>query len=64
MHGFLSFYLDKHAPLKNKRVKDKRLPDWFTPEITEMKRKRDTSKRLKQWDEYRKFGNKTRQLIR
>ena len=56
--------LDKHAPLKNKRVKDKRLSDWFTPEITEMQRKRDTSKRLKQWDDYRKFRNKTKQLIR
>ena len=52
--------VDKHAPLKNKRVKDKRLPDWFTPEITEMQRKRDTSKRLKQWDD----RSKTRKLIR
>ena len=29
-----------------------------------MQRKRDTSKRLKQWGDYRKFRNKTRQLIR
>ena len=56
--------LDMHAPFKNRRVKGKRLPDWFTSDIIEMQRKRDTSKRLKQWDNYRKFRNKTRQMIR
>ena len=39
--------LNVHAPLKTRRVKAKRLPDWFTPDITEMQRKRDTSRRLK-----------------
>ena len=56
--------LDMHAPFKNRRVKGKRLPDWFISDIIEMQRKRDTSKRLKQWDNYRKFRNKTRQMIR
>ena len=53
-----------HAPFKNRRVKGKRLPDWFSPDIIEIQRKRDTSKRLKQWDNYRKFRNKTRLMIR
>ena len=39
--------LNVHAPLKPRRVKAKRLPDWFTPDITEMQRKRDISRRLK-----------------
>ena len=39
--------LNVHAPLKTRRVKAKRLTDWFTPDITEMQRKRDTSRRLK-----------------
>ena len=39
--------LNVHAPLKTRRVKAKRLPDWFTPDITEMQRKRDISRRLK-----------------
>ena len=56
--------LNEHAPLKNKRVKHKRLPEWFTPDIKEMQHKRDLSKRLKHWEDYRKFRNKTRQLIR
>ena len=57
-------HLDIHAPIKTKRVKTKRLPYWFTPEIAEIQKRRDTSKRLKRWDDYRKFRNKTRQLIK
>ena len=29
-------HLNNHATVKTKRVKIKRLPDWFTPEITQM----------------------------
>ena len=57
-------HLNIHAPIKTKRVKTKRLPYWFTPEIAEIQKRRDTSKRLKRWDDYRKFRNKTRQLIK
>lgn len=56
--------LNKYAPVKTKRVKTNRLPDWFTPEITQMQRLRDNCKRLKQWADYKKYRNKTRQLIR
>ena len=48
-------HLNIHAPIKTKRVKTKRLPYWFTPEIAEIQKRRDTSKRLKRWDDYRKF---------
>ncbi|MCG8048030.1 MAG: reverse transcriptase domain-containing protein, partial [Candidatus Thiodiazotropha endolucinida] len=57
-------HLNILAPIKTKRVKSKRLPDWNTPEITLMQKQRDISKRLKQWEDYRKYRNKTRQLIR
>ena len=57
-------HLDKHAPIKTKRVKTKRLPDWFNQDIVKMQKLRDTCKRLKQWTEYKKYRNKTRQLIR
>ena len=40
------------------------IPYWFTPDIAEMQKRGDTSKRLKRWDDYRKFRNKTRQLIK
>ena len=56
--------LDKHAPIKSKRVKTKRLPDWFTTDIRKMQKLRDRCKRLKQWAEYKTYRNKTRQLIR
>ena len=56
--------LNKHAPIKNKRVKTKRMPYWFTPDIRQMQKLRDNCKRKKQWTEYEKYRNKTRQLIR
>ena len=57
-------HLNIHAAIKTKRVKTKRLPYWFTPEVAEIQKRRDTGKRLKRWDDYRKFRNKTRQLIK
>ena len=57
-------HLDKHAPIKTKRVKTKRLSDWFNQDIVKMQTLRDTCKRLKQWTEYKKYRNKILQLIR
>ena len=57
-------HLNKHAPIKTKRVKTKRLPDWFTQDIVLMQKQRDNCKRLKQWTEYKTYRNKIRQLIR
>ena len=57
-------HFNTHAAIQTKRVKTKRLPYWFTPDIAEMQNRRDTSKRLKRWDDYRKLRNKTRQLIK
>ena len=57
-------HLNEFAPIKNKRVKSKRLPEWFTPEITVMQNLRDRSKRLKQWDNYKRYRNRTRHLIK
>ena len=57
-------HLNKHAPIKTKRVKTKRMPDWFTQDIVQIQNARDNSKRLKQWTEYRIYRNKTKQLIR
>ena len=57
--------LNNRAPVKGKRVKTKRLPERFTPDITHMQRLRDKSKRIKQWGDYKKkYRNKTKQLIR
>ena len=63
-HSIIMNQLDNHAPMKSKRVKSKRLPDWFTPEIIHMQKLRDHSKRLKQWSDYKRYRNKTKYLIR
>ena len=56
--------LDKHAPIKTRRVKSKRLPDWFTSDILNARRTRDYYKRAKNWSQYKLYRNKTRDLIR
>ena len=63
-HSLIMNCLNKRAPLKSKRVKHKRLPEWFTPEITQMQKLRNKSKLLKQWRDYQRYRNKTKQLIR
>ena len=44
-HNIIMKHLNNHAPIKNKRVKCKRLPDWFSPEITHMQKRRDNAKK-------------------
>ncbi|MCG8047471.1 MAG: reverse transcriptase domain-containing protein, partial [Candidatus Thiodiazotropha endolucinida] len=63
-HRIIMKHLDNNAPVKSKRVKHKRLPQWYTPEITQMQRLRDNSKRLKQWSDFKWYRNKVRHLIR
>ncbi|MCG8113294.1 MAG: reverse transcriptase family protein, partial [Candidatus Thiodiazotropha taylori] len=63
-HLMIMKQLDKHAPIKTKRVKSKRLPEWHTPEITNLQKLRDNCKRQNQWAEYKKYRNKIKQLIR
>lgn len=57
-------HLDRHAPLKTKRVKTKRLPDWYTPEIIQARKMRDISKSQKNWTDYKRYRNTTKHLIR
>ena len=63
-HSMFIQCLDKHAPIKIKRVKFSRLPAWYVPEIGEARKLRDKYKHLKNWPEYKKYRNKTRNLIR
>ena len=64
LHAIIMNHLDKHAPIKIRRVQSSRLPDWYSPEIGEARIARDRCKRLKHWTEYKHYGNKTRNLIR
>ena len=63
-HRIIMKHLNNHAPIKTKGVKHKRLPEWYTPEITLTQKLRDNSKRRKQWSEYKHYRNKIRDLIR
>ena len=62
--SLINKHLNIHAPIKTKQVKSKRLPEWFTAEITDLQSNRDTCKHLKMWTDYRRLRNKTKQLIR
>lgn len=64
LHSIITRCLDKHAPIKTKRVKSDRLPVWYSPEIGEARKARDNFKRLKQWSNYKTYRNKTRNLIK
>ena len=46
--------LDKHAPIKTRRVKSQHLPEWCTPEIVAARRTRDSFKKDKNWSQYKK----------
>lgn len=63
-HTTIMKHLDNHAPVKAKCVKSKRLPDWYSPEITNMQKLRDNCKRLEQWIDNKTYHNKTKHLIR
>ena len=56
--------LDKHAPIKTRRVKTQRLPEWCTPEIVTARRMRDSFKKAKNRSQYKIFRNKTQYHIR
>ena len=57
-------HLDRHAPLKTKRAKSKRMPEWFIPDIRGTQKVRDHYKRSKKWSKFKEYRNKTRNLIR
>ena len=62
LHSIIIKNLDKHPPIKARRVKSIQLPEWYTSEIGQARIARDKYKRLKQWTEYKRLRNKTRNL--
>ena len=52
-HNIKMKHLNNHAPIKIKGVKSKLLPDWFSPEITHMQKRRNNAKKLKHWTDYK-----------
>ncbi|CAC5400949.1 unnamed protein product [Mytilus coruscus] len=56
--------LDKHAPVVTRRVKNKYQPEWYTNEIGKSKFQRDYFHKKKETENYKKYRNKTSELIR
>jgi len=56
--------IDKHAPLKTRRVKHQTLPKWLTPEIINTMKERDTCKKAKRFDEYKQLRNKVSAMVK
>ena len=56
--------VNRHAPLKRKRVKHPKLPPWLNKDIKETMAERDKLKREKCFSEYKKLRNKVKNLVR
>jgi hypothetical protein len=56
--------IDKHAPLKARRVKHQTLPKWLTPEIINTMKERDACKKAKRFDEYKHLRNKVSAMVK
>ena len=48
--------LDRHAPVKSRRVNHKRLPEWSNEEILKTRKLRDISKRHGNRPDYKKIS--------
>ena len=56
--------VDKHAPLRSKRVKHQTLPKWLTQDVIEAMALRDQLKKENKISEYRKQRNKVAYLVK
>ena len=56
-------HLDRHAPLKTRWVKSKRMPEWFTLDIRDARKLRDHYKRSKNRSKFKENRSKMRNLI-
>lgn len=56
--------LNKHAPLREKRVKHSTVPPWLTVDIKRAMSYRDKLKREKSFDQYKKQRNQVKYLVR
>ena len=56
--------LDRHAPVKTKRIKTKRLPKWYNIDIAQARQQRDYNKRKQNWAEYKRYRNLTKNIHR
>ena len=63
LHMMLLVAIDKHAPLRTKRVKHPDLPPWITPELIFTMGERDTYKKNKDDENYKKTKNLVSKMV-
>ena len=63
LHMMLLVAIDKHAPLRTKRVKHPDLPPWITPELIFTMDLRDTYKKNKDGENYKKTKNLVSKMV-
>ena len=56
--------LNKHAPIKSKRIRHQNQPAWFTKDIKEAILERERSKKRHKFNEYRNHRNKVVKMIK
>ena len=56
--------IEKHAPLRRKRVKHPTLPQWLSPDIITAMKTRDKLKKEKKFEDYKRQRNKVTNLVR
>ena len=56
--------LNKHAPIKEKRVKQAKKSAWLTEEITVAQKNRDYYHKKHDWENFKLWRNKKKNLIR
>ena len=56
--------VEKHAPVRKRRVKHSTLPQWLSSEIIKAMKHRDRLKRDKKFEDYKKQRNKVTSLVR
>lgn len=63
-YNLLQSVVDKHLPLKSKRVKRIKQPEWMTDEIIDCMKKRDHHKAMHDFTKYKSERNRCVSLIR
>ncbi|WP_419598339.1 reverse transcriptase domain-containing protein [Thiolapillus sp.] len=56
--------IEKHAPLRRKRVKHPTLPQWLSPDIITAMKTRNKLKKEKKFEDYKRQRNKVTNLVR
>ena len=64
LYSIINNTLEKHAPIKSKRIKRIIQPEWYSKDILNASKLRNTYQKQKNWVQYKIWRNKTSYLIR